>query len=163
MKIHRLNAKTVALEDIDGLLAQLLRQIPASADPTGSEAAEARLFPSPTGGREPEADEDWRELIEPDLRELFRDAVGVVRDDLKKFPPSDVAAEQTLRLPVRHLEAWIHALNQARLALAARHAFSDLELERGSPIEGNERAFVLFQIHFYGLLQEFFLRQIDED
>ena len=161
MKIHRLNARTIALEEIDSFLAQLLRQIPTSADPSGSAAAGVRLFPSPTGGRDPETDEDWRELIEPDLRELFDDAVGVVRDDLKKFRGADDDAEQTLRLPVRHLEAWIHALNQARLALAARHDFAEPELEREIPAEGDERAFALFQIHFYGLLQEFFLRQLE--
>jgi hypothetical protein len=62
---------------------------------------------------------------------------------------------------VKHLEAWIHALNQARLALAARHEFAERELEREVPTEGGERALALFQIHFYGLLQEFFLRQLD--
>ena len=62
---------------------------------------------------------------------------------------------------MKHLEAWIHALNQARLALAARHDFSERELEREIPAEGDDRAFALFQIHFYGLLQEFFLRQLD--
>jgi hypothetical protein len=161
MKIHRLDAKTVALEEIDGMIGELLRQIPASADPTGSDAATARLFPSPTQGREPEADADWREYVEPGLRDLFLDAVSVVREDLKDFPEKPAAAPRDLRLPVKHLEAWIHALNQARLALAARHEFTERELEREMPAEGGARAFALFQVHFYGLLQEFFLRQIE--
>ncbi|HYR57992.1 MAG TPA: DUF2017 family protein [Chthoniobacteraceae bacterium] len=160
MKIHRPDAKTLVIEEIDSLLGELLRQIPASADPSGSEAATARLFPTPTGGREPKEDAEWRELVEPELRELFLDAVGVVQEDLKKF----VAAPEsrTLRLPMKHLEAWIHALNQARLALTARHGFTDRELEREVPMEEGERALVLFQVHFYGLLEEFFLRQLEE-
>ncbi len=161
MKIHRLDAKTVALEEIDGLIGELLRRIPASADPTGSDEATARLFPTLTEGREPGADADWREFVEPGLRELFMDAVSVVREDLKNFPAKAKGASGTLRVPVKHLEAWIHALNQARLALAARHDFAEGELEREIPTEGNERAFALFQIHFYGLLQEFFLRQLE--
>ena len=161
MKIQRLDAKTIALEEIDAMIGELLRQIPASADPTGSDAATERLFPSPTEGREPEADADWREYVEPGLRELFLDAVSVVRDDLKDFPVKPAAGTRALKLPVKHLDAWIHALNQARLALAARHGFSDRELEHEIPAEGGERAFALFQIHFYGLLQEFFLRQLD--
>lgn len=161
MKIQRLDAKTIALEEIDGLIGELLRQIPASADPDGSEAATERLFPSLTEGRDPEADEEWREYVEPGLRELFLDAVSVVRDDLKNFPAKGSAAAHELQLPVKHLEAWIHALNQARLALAARHAFSESELEHEIPTEGGARAFALFQIHFYGLLQEFFLRQLE--
>lgn len=157
MKIHRLDPKTVALEEIDGFISDLLRKIPANADPSGSDAALARLFPSPTNGEEPGIDTDWRELIEPELRELFLDATGIVQDDLKNLTPNS----STLRIPVKHLDGWIHALNQARLSLAARHEFSDKELEREIPLEGTERAFALFQIHFYGLLQEFFLRQLD--
>jgi hypothetical protein len=161
MKIQRLDATTIALEEIDGLIGELLRQIPASADPSGSDAATARLFPSLTEGREPGADADWREYVEPGLRELFLDAVSVVREDLKDFPPEPEAGDRALRLPVKHLDAWIHALNQARLALAARHDFTEHELEHHLPSEGGERAFALFQIHFYGLLQEFFLRQLE--
>ncbi|MGB8165941.1 MAG: DUF2017 family protein, partial [Chthoniobacteraceae bacterium] len=143
------------------LIAELLRQIPASADPSGSEAATERLFPSLTEGREPEADEEWREYVEPGLRELFLDAVSIVREDLKDFPAKPGAGPRTLRLSVMHLDAWIHALNQARLALAARHGFSERELEHEISAEGGARAFALFQIHFYGLLQEFFLRQLE--
>lgn len=157
MKIHRLDAKTIALEEIDAFTCELLRQIPANADPTNSDAALARLYPAPTAGQDAEADADWRELIEPELRELFLDAVTLVQEDLKALPEKG----GTLRLPVRHLDGWIHALNQARLALAARHGFSEKELEREIPLEGSERAFTLFKIHFYGLLQEFFLRQLE--
>jgi hypothetical protein len=79
-----------------------------------------------------------------------------VNEDLKSMADGD-----SVRLPVRHLDAWIHALNQARLALAARHEFTDQELERETPVEGGPRAAVLFQMHFYGLLQEFLLRQAE--
>jgi hypothetical protein len=161
MKIHRLDARTVALEEIDGMILELLRQIPASADPSGSAAAAERLYPSLTGGRDPEADEDWREYVEPDLRELFLDAVSVVQEDLSQLAAEDSDGAHSLRVPVKHLEAWIHALKQARLALAARHGFTERELEREIPSEGGASALALFQIHFYGLLQEFFLRQLE--
>ncbi len=160
MKISRVDEQTVVLDEIDSVIADLLQKIPSSADPAGSEAASARLFPQPTGGRERQADEDWREYVEPDLRELFRDAVGVVEDDLKNLAPPNTVPRDLL-LPVKHLEAWIHALNQARLTLAARHDFTEEELERDLSFEGGPRSFILFQIHFYGLLQEFFLRQLD--
>jgi hypothetical protein len=162
MKIHRLDARTVALEELDVFICELLRQIPKSADPGGSRTARARLFPSPTDGVEPEADAEWREYVEPGLRDLFREAVDVVRDDLKQLPAKEPPTLSTLRLPVRNLDAWVHALNQARLAMTARHGFTERELEREIPIEGNPRAFALFQVHFYGLLQEFFLRQLEE-
>ncbi len=154
MKIHRLDKKTIVLEEIDTFISDLLRKIPESADPSGSESATARLFPPPTGGRDREADEEWQEYIEPGLRELFEDNVAVVAEDLKSLERNG-----SIRVPVRHLDAWIHTLNQARLALAARHEFTDKELDREAAMEDGERAMVLFQVHFYGLLQEFLLRQ----
>ena len=161
MKIHRLNTKTVALEEIDPFLAGLLREIPARADPGQSPAVRERLFPKPTAGGEPEADAEWVELVEPELHELFVDALGVVDEDLQDFPDPPDAEGMTLRLPVKHLEAWIHALNQARLALVARHGFTEREIEREFSFEGGERADILFRIQFYGVLQELFLRQLE--
>ncbi|MEA3209137.1 MAG: hypothetical protein QOE70_2194 [Chthoniobacter sp.] len=161
MRIQRLDEQMVALEELDPFCCDLLRQIPTSADPTGSREAEERLFTTPTHGAEPEADADWKEYVEPGMRELFLDAVGVVQSDLEHLVGSEPGEHQTLRLPVEHLEAWINALNQARLALSARHGFTELELERDIPMEGNARALAIFQVHFYGLLQEFFLRQLD--
>jgi hypothetical protein len=63
---------------------------------------------------------------------------------------------------VKHLEAWIHALNQARLALSARFGFTERDMEDAIPIEGDQRALALFQVHFYGFLQECFLRQLED-
>jgi hypothetical protein len=161
MKIHRTDEDTVVLEEIDGFIYELIERIPASADPKGNAAAEARLFPSPTEGRETEADADWREYVEPELRELFRDAVTVVKNDLKAAPVEEGQSHHTLHLPVKNLEAWIHALNQARLALTAEYGFTEQDLDREFPTEGGARGFILFQVHFYGVLQEFFLRQLD--
>ena len=54
-----------------------------------------------------------------------------------------------------------NALNQARLVIAARNKFTDGELcdHYRSPI-GSRRDLSLFQVNFYGFLQEFILREI---
>ena len=161
MRILRRDEETIVLEEIEGVVAGFLRELPASADPAGSAAATARLFPQPTGGREPTAEAEWREYVEPDLRALFRGAVEVVETDLAQLPGANFAGSQELHLPMPHLEAWMHTLNQARLVLAARHEFTDEELEREIQLEGGARALVLLQVHFYGLLLEFLLRQLD--
>jgi hypothetical protein len=69
----------------------------------------------------------------------------------------------TLRIPTQHADAWLNALNQARLAIAARCNFTETELcdHDRSPV-GSRRDLSLFQINFYGFLQEFILREVGE-
>ena len=161
MLIERPDEQTVALRDLDLLCCELLHQIGIAADPGDSIAARDRLFSSPTGGREPELDADWKEYVEPGLAHLFRSALDVVKQDLRDFPPATPADDYTLHIPVKHLESWIHALNQARLAIAARHDFTQREMDDKVPLSGDTRAFALFQVYFYGILQEWFLAELE--
>ena len=68
---------------------------------------------------------------------------------------------RTLTIPFEHGDAWLNALNQARLVIAAKYKFSDIELNDHdrSPI-GSRRDLSLFQVNFYGFLQEFILREM---
>ncbi len=54
------------------------------------------------------------------------------------------------------------ALNQARLVIASKFAFTEAELcdHYRSPI-GSRRDLSLFQVNFYGFLQEFILRELE--
>jgi hypothetical protein len=160
MQISRLDSRTVALAQLNEVCCELLRQIVSSAEPGENGPARARLFPTPTGGREVGADRDWREYVEPDLRRLFQDALDVVAEDVKRLAPEGRKQGYALRIPVKNLEAWIHALNQARLAIAAREEFSERDMSGSVPVEGDARALALFQVHFYGFLQECFLREL---
>lgn len=163
MHIRRLDAQTIAMEEIDPLCARLLTSIAQRADPAGDPAAEARIYSTPTHGAEPEADEDWKEYVEPDLRRLFQDAVDVVKSDLAGFPPAGAKPPYELRLPIANLEPWIHALNRARLALAARFNFTERDMDQRMTLDTDPRSRALFEVRFYGLLQEYFLHQLDED
>lgn len=162
MEIQRIDEQTVAIEDLDIFLCELLHQIPDSADPSDSENARRRLFSSPTHGAEPGFDEEWTEYVEPELSQLFQSALDVVREDLADFPPGEPDRQHRLTIPVRHLESWIHALNQARLALGARHEVTDEDMD-DIPTGGDSRALAIFQIHFYGYLQERFLHELEEE
>jgi hypothetical protein len=125
-----------------------------------SSPAHARLYSSPTADGEASIEEDWKNYVEPELRQLFQSAMDVVREDLADFPPSSNKEAYTLSIPVAHLANWINALSQARVALGALHAVTERDMER-LPIEGDARALAIFQIHFYGLLQEYFLREVE--
>ena len=152
------------LTQLDQLLSELLRRVVRSADPTGSEAAHARLFSAPSlDAGEAEFVEDWRSYVEPELQHLFQSALEIIERDLKTLRMDHQLGEAKLTIPVGHLESWIHGLNQARLTLAARHDFREKEMDRALSFAGDERSYALLQMRFYGILQELFLRELESE
>jgi hypothetical protein len=161
MEICR-RAEELEISDLDPFLAELLRQIPASTSPEGSPAAEQRLFTRPMTKGERQSCAEWKLYVEPELRKLFRTATETVAADLEQLNGNErTFANRTLLIPTNHADAWLSALNQARLAIAARNNFTDGELcdHYRSPI-GSRRDLSLFQVNFYGFLQEFILREV---
>ena len=149
--------------DLDPFLAELLRQIPASANPEGTPAAEQRLFSPPADASEKEICKEWKLYVEPELRRLFHSAGCLEAADLAQLNGEEKSFTNcTLRIPKEHADAWLSALNQARLAIAAKCNFTDGELcdHDRSPV-GSRRDLSLFQINFYGFLQEFILQELE--
>jgi hypothetical protein len=151
------DASTLVLSGMDEFLGSLMRDIPLLGTP--SSGSEQRLFPNPTGGREVEADADWREFVRPELEDHFAQNRDIVEEDLQGIRDSR-NGELEVEIPRAHLPQWIHALNQARLALDAMHGLGERELEENTEVSGEE-GLVLFQIQFYGLLQEWMLSLVD--
>jgi hypothetical protein len=162
MEIRRVG-NTLEIAELDPFLAELLRQVPESTNPDGAEAAEKRLFSLPADSAETELCAEWTQYVEPELRSLFSSATEVVADDLKMLNGSTKPfANCTLRIPRQHAESWLNALNQARLVIAAKYGFTEGELSDHyrSPI-GSRRDLSLFQVNFYGFLQEFILHEME--
>ena len=150
------------ISELDPFLAELLRQIPESTNPDGIENAHQRVFSSPAPASEREICAEWKLYVEPELRRLFRSATETVAADLQQLNGSTKPfANCTLRIPTENSEAWLNALNQARLVIAAKYDFTDRELcdHYRSPI-GSRRDLGLFQVNFYGFLQEFILQEM---
>lgn len=164
MEAQRKNG-ALEITEVDPFLAELLRQIPASANPESVPAAQQRLFSRPADSAEKEICAEWKLYVEPELRRLFRSATETVEADLRQLGEAEKSfANGTLRIPREHCDAWLNALNQARLALAAKFDFTEAELSDHyrSPI-GSRRDLSLFQVNFYGFLQEFILREMECD
>src|SRR5437879_9499750 len=83
MEIRRRNDQ-IELSELDPFLAELLRQIPTSADPSGVPAAEQRLFSPPTTGKQTDMCAEWKMYVEPELRRLFQTATETVAADLDR-------------------------------------------------------------------------------
>jgi len=163
MEIQR-RKNQIEISELDPFLAELLRQIPASASPDSAPAAEQRLFSPPITGKDAEICAEWKMYVEPELRRLFQSATETVAGDLEQLNGNEESlSNRTLRIPAKHSDAWLSALNQARLVITAKNNFTENELNDHfrSPI-GSRRDLSLFQVNFYGFLQEFILRELED-
>ncbi len=147
------NSEILLLSGLDDFLTELLLKLPEAGAPHPD--SDSRLFPSLSGGTEPEMDDEWREFVRPELEAQFEGNRDRVEEDLTALRASG-GNEMELEIPQLHVGAWIHALNQARLSLVARHRIKDEVLEEGPLLPGLE-GMILFQIQFYGVLQEWLI------
>ncbi len=176
MKVRRESegGAIVTLLEIEPFFLDLLGRISESGRPGDNPAAHERLFSAPVRAGEKRFRDDWKEYVEPELRDLFRTAQETVESDLAGLPKAktdwtgdidsleEVAfapTEHRLSIPRPHAEAWLSALNQARLVIAARRGFDESDMEEELPLPPfDARQFDLFQIHFYDYLQQLLLQ-----
>jgi len=165
VNISRRDDKTLLLAGLDAFLFELLRQLDAAAALGPDDLANGRFFPRPASEEENEINADWREYIVPELHHLFEDARKTVQRDLDTVEsgPGD-PSKLSVVIPLEHGDAWLNALNQARLALAERHRVSEEDMELRLPmIVKTDRDFALLQIQFYGLVQEFLVEALSKE
>lgn len=144
----------------------MLNKLDQATDPTGSDAAAERLFPSPLArppmdDGEDEMIADWESLVRPDLEAQFKSSLAVVLADLREIKGRKrrQQIEYQLVVPKKHADDWCSALNQARLVLHDRFQLpdedDDFDLEGG-----HERWLAIIQSEIYGMIMEFLVRQI---
>jgi len=149
----------LGFHEIPSPLAEILRKVPRLNESL-SERAEARFFPEPSD--EDQLSRDWKAHVQPGLQELFLDARGTVSADLKAM--KEIEGEWSLDFPERHIPAWLNALNQARLALAETHGFSEKELSsRRPPPLDSPRDHARLEIDFLAAIQEWLVSIIEEE
>ena len=150
MKLSATDEGSLDLDEIPPFLLELLQAIPvqaASNDPH----VESRFFPAPSSDEM--LVEDWKSLVQPGLQETFLSAREVVLADLRRI--SEIDGKFTMEIPKNHIDAWLNALNQARLAIAGENHFGERDLAKEIvPDSTDPRSLALFQISFYGFLQE---------
>lgn len=141
------------LEGLDDFLAALLREVPDAGAPHPDSAE--RFYPRLTAGRDKAADEEWKDLVGDDLEAHFSWNRDRVEQDLKGLR-SHGSEGWAVDIAVAGMPAWIHALNQARLSLSERFQLDEVDFEDSGGSPGPE-GLILFQMQFYGMLQEWLL------
>ncbi len=160
MEIQVLEDGTTEFREVSGFLMDLLRRIPLVGASSDSRV-EDRFFPPPaTGADEEGLREDWSAFVQPELLTTFREAREVVQADLRLATEEENA--WIVRIPIKHINAWLNALNQARLSLAEEHSFDEDALSKKLPTSlESSHDLALLQMHFYGMIQEWFVSFLD--
>lgn len=160
MRFRRHSADAFELCDIHPLFAELLAELPRSAG--RHDNARARIYPDPfvsENGAE-EASEDWREHVHPELERLFAASRETVSADLGESPAGSTASRCVI--PRAHIDAWLNALNQARLVIVEENKFGERELSGSEPPDlSTRRGLSLLKVHFYAHLQELLVEAAD--
>ncbi len=160
MEFYETTEGRLGLRDIPPVLADLLRQIPHSGD-RDSDEVEERFFPSPSHDPDEEGlRDDWRAHVEPELHGAFQSARLVVEADLRGMKEEDDGF--AMEFSKGHAEAWLNALNQARLALVTQHRFSEDQLAGPRPDRiRNERDLALLQLTLYEYVQHWLVEVLE--
>lgn len=162
MEFFTFGKSRVGFRNIHPLLAELVSSLPALVEPDAlSEAAEQRFYPVPTQDEDlGQVRSDWKAFVEPGLQEHFRSARDVVIADLKGLVEKGESFEFTI--PVKHMEAWINVLNQARLALAADLGFDEKLLSSSEPPDlASPHGLAAFRINLYAFMQQCLIERME--
>jgi hypothetical protein len=158
--IHILEDGAVSFEGIDFLLFKMLSEIRPAAE-LDDPRVEARFFQAPSYDPDDEVlREDWKAFVQPDLHSAFASSREVVDADLRRASQHP-SGHRTLLIPRNHIEHWLSALNQARLALVEFHGFSEKEMSSQPDNLEDHRDYALLQVSIYGLMQEWLVSLLD--
>ncbi|MEX1118405.1 MAG: DUF2017 family protein [Terrimicrobiaceae bacterium] len=158
MTFFRTSEGTLAIREIPEPFLEMLKAIPLWNESSGPEA-EARIFPPPSINDDGLVN-DWKAFVQPELYDQFMDSRNTVQADLGAITgdPGNFA----LDIPIRHAPAWLNALNQARLAIAATYDFTDKELSKPAPAKlTTARQIARLEMDFFAAIQEWILDAIE--
>ena len=157
MKLAATEDGALDLEEIPPFLFELLQAIPLRAA-SQNPRVEARFYPIPA--LDDLLGEDWKTLVHPELQETFLSAREVVLADLRRT--SEEEGRFSMKIPPNHMDAWLSTLNQARFAIAEENHFGENDLAEEIVSDSSDpRSIALFQISFYGFLQECLVQMQD--
>jgi len=159
VKIQLLPNGSIFFDQIGQPLFEILSSFREPVE-SGDPLVESRLFPQPSAdSSEDELLDDWKSLIEPDLHDNFLAARESVTADLRGALSNPDGTRQ-FTIPRSHIDYWLSSLNQARLALAEIHQFTDADLNRPPLDLEDDREFALMRMGIYGSLQEWIIAVI---
>lgn len=143
----------VSFRGIPPLVAHYLLGIPDCLSDDPEPAVRDRLAPAPEDDAERRA--EWERLMVPELFALVASARTVVEQDLALLKQtSGIPGHGRLDIPAAHVDAWLHALQVARLTIGATHGLVSGDLDDWPPPEEDpERSEAILRVSILGEVQ----------
>jgi hypothetical protein len=149
--------KHISITGIPPVVVFCLRELPHILEKRDTPDARARLFPSPTRD-DAKANADWEQLIVPELRHLFVTAGETVARDLAKLEEESTETHSCrVTFAAAHLNAWMSALNEARLILGELFDVTEQDMNREDFDLDDPKQFAILKIGALGWLLQLFV------
>jgi hypothetical protein len=157
LRVQPVDSKFIRISGIEPFLADCLETLGETLEQRDSPRASHRLFPPPSADSD-KANEDWQKFVDPDLRHLFVSAGETVLRDLTGLQPEPQApASYQVTFSAEHANAWISALNQARLILAELFHITEEDMNKTRFDVTDDRTLAIVRIHLLGYLLHLFV------
>ena len=146
LRVEPSGPKHIRLTGLDPVFLDCLHALPEILDQRDAPAARRRLLPDPTPD-DASLNADWQQHIAPELRHAFVAAGDTVARDLTGVTP-----DGQLTFAVEHLNAWMSALNEARLILGELFRLTDADMEATDFDVTTPKGMAIFRVHVLGWL-----------
>ena len=152
----------VVLRGLPPAITYALRMLPILL---GDDAPGVRSRVELSPYAEDEGSEDWVRYATPELEHLFATARELVLGDLDRLEPEDeIPPAFRISIPGTHVNAWLAALNAARVGLGERHEIDEDDTnEPPTGAVGTERDRAILLVHLLGWVQALLIRAEDPD
>jgi len=157
LRVQPIDEKHIRISGIPPVLAAMLRELPEILELRELPNAHARLFPNPTADHD-KVNDEWQQMVTPELRHLFVSAGETVTRDLTALSSDKANPEgYQVTFPIEHVNAWMSAINQARLILAEVHKIDENEMDRTDFDPQSPKHMASLRIHLLGYLLHLFV------
>jgi hypothetical protein len=148
LRISATDEKHISISGIPPVLVFCLRELPHILEKRDMPDPRARLFPAPTtlagkpslttlAGKpaltrdDEKINADWEQIIVPELRHLFVTAGETVARDLANIEEESAESHSCrVTFAAAHLNAWMSAINEARLILGELFDVTEQDMNR---------------------------------
>ncbi|MEM8885856.1 MAG: DUF2017 family protein [Planctomycetota bacterium] len=166
-ELVRLSDGSLQIKQLAPWFVGVLFELPALLDSDQPEEVSRRLYPEPSDDEE--IRETWDKYVRPELFALVASAREIVSKDIEELGPTEDEeagpAFWELAIPEKHIQAWISALNIARLSLATKYGVEGADIEELIDLnedeseEAAERRYAITRVHLLGWLQQLLIEQ----
>jgi hypothetical protein len=160
LRVQPDGAKRIRISGIEPYMVNCLLSLLETLEQADSSPARERLYPNPTR-HDDNANAEWQQLVAPELRHLFVTASETVARDLTGLQPdTHNPALSEVAFPTEHVNAWMSALNQARLVLAETVGITEEDMNVSNFKVLDKKAFAVVKIHLLGHLLQLFVELV---